>query len=203
MEQSLHNAFICIISYAKSWAILGWELFPEKFWIKFLDGNVLELSSVNIFIGFSQIIEIMLYPVKRKLGMHVCYSFLWWKTVNIFMNWKRVFASVMVSILYGQYFKRPKQDTQQPSALCWWHCDVGHQQPRVTKTVKKKFWLIQKGVWTYMPKLGPQPKSYQFFKRDLLDKVLIFGSKTISLRHLIVRTPRTQGSSAVHGSILG
>ena len=59
------------------------------------------------------------------------------------------------------------------------------------------------GSTSVYPQVGPQPKSYQFFKRDLLDKVLIFGSKTISLRHLIVRTPRTQGSSAVHGSILG
>ena len=30
------------------------------------------------------------------------------------MNWKRVFASVMDSILDGQYFKRPERDTQQP-----------------------------------------------------------------------------------------
>ena len=58
------------------------------------------------------------------------------------------------------------------------------------------------GSTSVYPQVGI-PKSYQFFKRDLLDKVLIFGSKTISLRHLIVRTPRTQGSSAVHGSILG
>ena len=65
-----------------------------------------------------------------------------------------------------------------------------------------RFWILM-DQFRYIPKLGPQPKSYQFFKRDLLDKVLIFGSKTISLRHLIVRTPRTQGSSAVHGSILG
>ena len=44
----------------------------------------------------------MLYPEIRKLGMHVCFSFLWWKTVNILVNWKRVFAFVLDSNPDGQ-----------------------------------------------------------------------------------------------------
>ena len=122
-------------------------------------------------------------------------TFLWIENVSLLLSWT---ASWMVNSLRGpnkihNNLRLYVDDIAMLVTNNWW---------LTVSDTPFRFWILMDQL-RYIPKLGPQPKSYQFFKRDLLDKVLIFGSKTISLRHLIVRTPRTQGSSAVHGSILG